>query len=205
MAEQAAERPGGKQRGARKLLSLVGTPKRPGWALDVGTGEGFLAFKLARRGFRVLGVDSGEFDYSKESIQRARQRTRRSGGRVAFCQADISRVPEGVCGRRPPRRFALVTASQSIHCMRDQGRCLSTIFRLLRAGGRFLALDFSVGVKGFLEHGFHCFLAPTRGEWVELVSSVGFCDLSFHDAGDYLVVEARKPPRPSGLPLRAIT
>jgi len=199
LVEQAEKHSGDKDRAARKLMSLVGKPKRPGWALDVGTGQGFLAFKLARRGFRVLGVDSGEFDYSKESVEKARQRARSFGGQVEFCQADVIRVPEGACGGQLPRRFALVTASQAIHCMRDQCGCLATIFTLLRSGGRFLALDFSVGVRGFLAHGFHCFLAPTRLEWVELLGSAGFRDPAFHDAGDYLVVEARKPRRHSQL------
>ncbi len=195
LAEQAEKHSGGKERAARKLMSLVGKPKRPGWALDVGTGQGFLAFKLARRSFPVLGVDSGEFDYSKESVEKARQRGRSFGAQVKFCQADVIRVPEGACGRQLPRRFALVTASQAIHCMRDQRGCLTTIFTLLRSGGRFLAMDFSIGVRGFLAHGFHCFLAPTRLEWVELLGSAGFRDTAFHDAGDYLVVEARKPRR----------
>lgn len=195
LAEQAEKHPGGKDRAARKLMSLAGKPKRPGWALDVGTGEGFLAFKVARRGFRVLGVDSGEFDYSKESIEKARRRAHPSGGRVEFCQVDIARVPDGACGQLANRRFELTTASQAIHCMGNQYKCLSTIFALLRSGGRFLAMDFSIGVRGFLAHGFHCFLAPTRGEWVELLGSAGFLDPAFYDAGDYLVVEARKPRR----------
>jgi len=201
LAEQAEKHPGGKDRAARKLLSLAGKPKRAGWALDVGTGEGFLAFKLARRGFRVLGVDSGEFDYSKESVEKARQRARSSRGRAEFCQADIVRVPEGACGQVTNRRFELATASQAIHCMGEQYKCLKAIFALLRSGGRFLAIDFSIGIRGFLAHGFHCFLAPTRREWVELLGSAGFRDLAFHDAGDYLLVEARKPRRALWTPL----
>jgi len=199
IAEQEQKHTGGKESAARRLLRLLGEPPARGWVLDVGTGEGFLAFKLARRGFRVLGVDSGAFDYSKESLEKARGRARSFGGRLDFCQADVIQVPEGVCGDRLPRRFTWVTASQSIHCMSDQRRCLATIFTVLRPGGRFLAMDFSVGVRGFLGHGFHCFLAPTRGEWVELLGSAGFRDLAFYEIRDYLLVQAHKPRRPAPL------
>ena len=199
VAEQERKHTGGKELAARRLLRLLGKPPVRGWVLDVGTGEGFLAFKLARRGFRVLGVDSGAFDYSKESLEKARGRARPFGGRLDFCQADVIHVPEGVCGDRLPRHFAAATASQAIHCMHDQRRCLATIFALLNPGGRFLAMDFSVGVRGFLAHGFHCLLAPTRGEWVELLSAAGFRELAFYEVRDYLLVQARKPRRPAPL------
>lgn len=195
LAAEAEKRAGAKESAARRLLGLLGGPPRRGWVLDVGTGEGFLAFKMARRGFRVLGVDSGAFDYSKDSIGRAREKARSFGGRVEFCQADVLRVSEGVCGGRLPRRFELVTASQAVHCMAEQDRCLGAVFDLLKPGGRFLAMDFSVGVEGFLSHGVHCLLAPTKGEWVELLGGVGFAEIAFYPIRDYLVVETRKPRR----------
>jgi len=65
-------------------------------------------------------------------------------------------------------------------------------------------MDFQVGLKGFLQHGWHAFLAVSEEEWQALLSEYGFETPEIHKAGDYLVVEARKPRRrePSGSRLK---
>jgi len=176
-----------KQPAASKLIALLKDGPRGSYVLDVGTGEGFLARKLARHGFRVLGIDSGAFDYSKDSIEKARENAGRRGGRLEFCTADVTELA------RPGRGFDYVVASQSIHCMKDQPKCLEAIYYLLKRGGRFLALDFLVGREGFLAHGFHCFLAISREEWAELLPAVGFDDIHMCKVKNYLVVDARRP------------
>ena len=155
--------------------------------LDVGTGEGFLARKLARRGFRVLGIDSGAFDYSKGSIQKARQGVGSDNGRLEFRRADVTELP------RPRPGFDYVVSSQAVHCMKDPPKCLEAIYHLLKPGGRFLVLDFLVGREGFFAHGFHCFLAISREEWAELLPAIGFDDIHMYKVKSYLVLDARKP------------
>ena len=179
----------GKERAARTLLQLMGRPG-PGQAvLDVGTGEGFLAFKVADRGYRVLGIDSGGFDYSKDSIQAAARKAGSRGGRVEFRQTSVASL------RQMDESFDYVVTSQAIHCMKDQRQCLEAICRHLKPGGTFLCMDFLVGLEGFLHHGWHGFLALSREEWKELLPRCGFEQPHCHKAGDYLVVRARKPSR----------
>ena len=155
--------------------------------LDVGTGEGFLALALADAGFRVVGIDSGSFEYSKDSLQKAREEGRRRAGDIEFRQADIRQLDE------PDDRFDYVVSSQAVHCMEDQHECLRAVYRLLKPGGRFLCIDFLVGVDGFLSHGFHCFLAMSREEWVEVLIEQGFVDVRMSELDDYLLIECSKP------------
>jgi len=177
-----------KPRATSELVARLKDMLKGSYVLDVGTGEGFLARRLAKRGFRVLGVDSGVFDYSKDSIKRARQATDSDDGRLEFLQADVTQLIG------PRDGFDLVVSSQAIHCMEKQGECVEAIYRLLRSGGRFVALDFLVGLEGFKAHGFHCFLAMSREEWTELLSVIGFVDIKMQKVKDYLIVDAQKPP-----------
>lgn len=186
---QHADRPNSKEKAARKLLSLLRSAPQGRSVLDVGTGEGYLALKLARKGFQVLGIDSGIFDYSKESIQKAREQADSYGGKVEFRKADVTRLPES------EGTFDYVVTSQAIHCMRNPMKCLQAIYRLLKPSGKFVSLDFSVGVKGFLAHGFHCLLALSPEEWEQVLPDCGFRQIQMYQVDDYLLVEARKPNR----------
>jgi len=176
-----------KQAATWKLIARLEHVPRGSYVLDVGTGEGFLARKLARRGFRVLGIDSGAFDYSKDSIEKARRGVGSDNGRLEFRRADVTELP------RPRRGFDYLVSSQAVHCMKDQPKCLEAIYHLLKPGGRFLALDFLVGREGFFAHGFHCFLAISREEWAELLPAIGFDDIHMYKVKNYLVVDARRP------------
>lgn len=178
----------GKQKAARKLLGLMGSGKASQRVLDVGTGEGYLAFKVAEKGYRVLGIDSASFDYSKDSIKTARERAQSQGGQVEFLQRSVTGL------RRMKGSFDYVVSTQAIHCMRDQSRCVKAVYRLLKPGGTFLCADFVVGLKGFLHHGWHSFLALSGEEWKTLLLECGFEQPCFYKVGDYLVVKARKPP-----------
>ena len=176
-----------KGRAARKLLSRIGKGARGSSVLDVGTGDGFLALKLARGGLRVLGIDSEAFDYSKDVIEAARRKGQRWARRVEFRRAEVTELRPCEGG------FDFVVASQSVHCMRDPIGCLRGIYRVLKPGGWFLCLDFWVGKEGFLAHGFHCFLAISREEWESVLPMIGFDEVHTYKVKDHLVVESRKP------------
>ncbi len=177
---------GAKERAADKLLALLEQGTYSSYVLDVGTGQGYLAFKLARAGFRVLGIDSGSLDYSKDSIAKAQEQARSEAAEVEFCQADIRDFD------RPDASFDYIVSSQAIHCMQQQPECLKGIHRLLRAGGRFFCIDYLVGLKGFLAHGFHCFLAISREEWTEMLLERGFGNIRMYELDDFLLIEAQK-------------
>jgi ubiquinone/menaquinone biosynthesis C-methylase UbiE len=187
MEQKSPDASDSKQAATWKLIARLEHVPRGSYVLDVGTGEGFLARKLARRGFRVLGIDSGAFDYSKDSIEKARRGVGSDNGRLEFRRADVTELP------RPRRGFDYLVSSQAVHCMKDQPKCLEAIYHLLKPGGRFLALDFLVGREGFFAHGFHCFLAISREEWAELLPAIGFDDIHMYKVKNYLVVDARRP------------
>jgi|GEM_PF-1062347 len=185
--QKSAHASDSKQPAASKLIACLKDVPRGSYVLDVGTGEGFLARKLARRGFRVLGIDSGAFDYSKDSVEKARQGVDSDNGRLEFRRADVTELP------RARRGFDYIVSSQAVHCMKDQPKCLEAIYHLLKPGGRFLAVDFLVGREGFFAHGFHCLLAISREEWAELLPAIGFDDIHMYKVKNYLVVDARRP------------
>jgi SAM-dependent methyltransferase len=190
-----------KERAASKLILRLKEAPRGSYVLDVGTGDGFLARRLAKRGFRVLGIDSGAFHYSKDSIEKARQDVGSDNKRLEFRRADVTKAP------RPRRGFDYVVSSQAVHCMKNQHKCLRAIHRLLKHGGRFLSLDFLVGMEGFRAHGFHCFLAMPREEWEQFLPAVGFDDIHTQKVRDYLIVDARKAhghPEPSYAPAKHV-
>ncbi len=177
----------GKERAAQKVTKLLSCDNGRQYVLDVGTGQGFLAFKAAERGCRVLGIDSGAFDYSKDSIRKAKQEAALHGGKVDFLRGDVTRLS------RLNETFDHVVSSQAVHCMQDRPKCLAAMHRLLKPGGSFVCSDFLVGRRGFLRHGFHCFLAFSREEWHELLPECGFRDVRMYEVDDYLVVQAHKP------------
>lgn len=186
MESRLARNSDSKDRADSKLMARLREAPRGSYILDVGTGEGFLARRLARRGFRVLGIDSGAFDYSKDSIDKARQSAASEDGAVEFRDADVTEL------RRPGRGFDYIVSSQAVHCMQNQRRCLEAIHHLLKPEGRFLSVDFLVGAEGFLVHGFHSFLALSREEWDEMLRAVGFDEVRTHKVRDYILVDARK-------------
>jgi len=181
------ECPNSKARAARLLLKWMG-PCRPGQrVLDVGTGEGFLAFRAADQGCSALGIDSGSFDYSKDSVDKARQKAAGRGGQVEFLRRSVTDL------RASNESFDYVISSQAIHCMSNQQRCVKAIHRLLKPGGSFFCMDFAVGLKGFLHHGWHSWLGISREEWKLLLPECGFEAPRFRRVCDYLLVTARKP------------
>ena len=179
---------GSKEEAVEKLISLLDpcTPQK--YILDVGTGEGYLAFKLAEAGFKVLGIDSSDFGYSKDSIQKATGRINGEKNHdIEFRVADVKSLAD------MENTFDYVVASQAVHCMKDQSGCLEAIYRLLKPGGKFISADFSVGLRGFFAHGFHCFLALSKEEWEQTLARYGYTNVNIHEVNDYCVVEAQKP------------
>jgi len=183
----AEEGANGKERAAERLMEIMGPGSAKIRVLDVGTGQGFLALKLADCGFSVTGIDSGCFDYSKDSLEKAREQAREHGGKVSFRQADVREVDGSDAS------FDYIVSSQAVHCMSDQCGCVEAVQRLLKPGGRFLCIDYLVGVLGFQRHGFHCFLAMTREEWVEMLLEHRFANIKMHDVDDFVIIEAQKP------------
>jgi ubiquinone/menaquinone biosynthesis C-methylase UbiE len=179
---------GSKEKAVEKLTSLLDSCPPEKYVLDVGTGEGYLAFKLAKAGFEVLGIDSSDFGYSKDSIQKATEKINgEKNYDVEFRVADVKELP-GM-----ENTFDYVVASQAVHCMKDQSGCLEAIYHLLKPGGKFISADFLIGLTGFFAHGFHCFLALSKEEWKETLLEYGYTNVKDYEVNDYCVIEAQKP------------
>lgn len=176
-----------KERAADKMLALVQDAPCSSYILDVGTGEGYLALKLGHEGFRVLGIDACSLQYSRDSIEKAREQAQPEGGNVEFRQADVRHFDQS------DDTFDYIVSSQAMHCMENQRESLQAIYRLLKPGGRFFCIDYLVGTKGFLANGFHCFLASSREEWTEMLVEYDFSNIRMYELDDYLLVEAEKP------------
>ena len=176
-----------KEEAIERLISLLdpGPPEK--YVLDVGTGKGYLAFKLAEAGFKVLGIDSSDFGYSKDSIQEAREKINgEKNYDLEFRVADVRELAD------MENTFDYVVASQAVHCMKDQRGCLEAICHLLKAGGKFISADLLVGLRCFFVHGFHCFLALSKEEWEQTLAGCGYTNAKLHEVNDFCVVEAQK-------------
>jgi SAM-dependent methyltransferase len=112
----------------RAMLRAVG-PCRGQAVLDAGCGEGYMSRLLAQRGARVVGVDR-----SPALIQAAAGHGRGRAGAARFVLGDISTLPVVSGG------FDGVVCNHSLNEMRDPRPALSECARVLRPGGRLVAL-----------------------------------------------------------------
>lgn len=121
---------GGDARWKRRLVELA--PVGPGIrAADLACGTGDIAFALAARGARVVGLD-----ITPRMVELAKEK-----GTVGDC-------PRFLVGDMMALPFAdasvdLVTAGYGIRNVPDLDGALAEIRRVLRPGGVFLSLDFN--------------------------------------------------------------
>ncbi|MGH9408293.1 MAG: ubiquinone/menaquinone biosynthesis methyltransferase [Vicinamibacterales bacterium] len=112
----------------RKLIAMSGV--RPGArALDLACGTGDLAFALAHRGARVVGLD-----VTFRMLQLAARKS--TGAGPAFTTGDMMALPFR------DAEFAIVTTGYGIRNVPDIPPALAEIHRVLAPGGTLLSLDF---------------------------------------------------------------
>lgn len=102
--------------------------------LDIGTGKGFAAVEIARRGHKVHSIDIAE-----DELKYALLNTRAAGveGLITFHIGDAARLPFD------DDSFPVVTMVNVLHHADDSGGILSEVSRVLRPGGRFIIADFT--------------------------------------------------------------
>lgn len=121
--------------------------------LDVGCGTGALA--IAAKGFVGTGGEVAGVDPSPEMVARAGRKAGKAGVDARFEVGTIEALPF------PDATFDTVLSSLMLHHLTDDGltQGLGEIARVLKAGGRFLAVD--IGATGgrrpgpFLRMGKH--------------------------------------------------
>ena len=139
----------GRERAFREKMLLF-AHLQPGEAvLDVGCGTGTLAI-LAKQQVGPNGEVFG-IDASPEMIARAQKKARRAAVDLPFTSAFAQSLPY------PDGRFNVVLTTVMLHHLPKKARAelAAEIRRVLRPGGRVLAIDFSRSGKdrhSFLDH-----------------------------------------------------
>ena len=98
--------------------------------LDLACGTGDIAFAVAAKGSRVVGLD-----ITHRMLQLAAGKLQTSQ-RVSFVTGDMMALPF------PDASFDVITTGYGLRNVPDLGGALREMCRVLRPGGRMLALDF---------------------------------------------------------------
>jgi ubiquinone/menaquinone biosynthesis C-methylase UbiE len=159
-----------------KMLRLAHL--KPGESvLDVGCGTGSLAI-AAMRQVGPRGTVSG-VDASPEMIARAEKKARKAGLDVAFQNAFAQSLPF------PDAQFDAVLTTIMLHHLPQKSRAelASEVRRVLKPGGRVLAIDFGAtarGRKSFLDHFHH---RHGHVEFKEIISLFNEAGLDIAESG----------------------
>lgn len=175
----------GRERSHReRALDMAGL--QPGESvLDIGCGTGTLAIAARSRvgcTGRVCGIDA-----SPEMIARAKHKAKKAKAEVEFQNSVVESLPFS------EHQFDAVLSTLMLHHLGRAARlkCASEIQRVLKPGGRVLAVDFARptnGKRGILDHFHHHgyvnlqdLLALMAGAGLSVVKSgaVGIGDLHF--------------------------
>jgi ubiquinone/menaquinone biosynthesis methyltransferase len=123
------------QRWKRRLVDLAARVESGGLALDLATGTGDIAFRLASSGWNAVGLD-----VTRRMIELARSKAtaRRLDRSVpVFLVGDMLALPF------PARVFDVVTAGYGLRNVPDLRAAIDEMHRVLKSGGQVLSLDFN--------------------------------------------------------------
>ena len=182
----------GRDRAIREKLVELAAPAPGEAVLDVGCGTGSLALALESR------VGTGNvhaIDASPEMVEVARKKVAKAGSEIDLQIALIEAVPFA------DETFDLVTSSLMLHHLPDdlKRRGLGEIQRVLKPGGRFLAMDFAAQSHSPFGHLLSIF-GHSRGErtvdkLLPLLRDAGFDDVEAIPTRhkNFAFIRARKP------------
>jgi len=131
-------------------------------ALDVCCGTGDIAFRLARQGAQVTGLD-----FSESMLAVARQRWVKSSLRSGAMRPEAGPNPAGsphfIHGDAmqlpfPDDQFDLVTVGYGLRNLKDWQVGLSEMVRVAKPGGRVLVLDFGKPRNGLVRATYFLYL-----------------------------------------------
>jgi len=140
------------RRWKRRLIDLA-APAAGSRALDLATGTGDIAFGLAARGARVVGLDI-TLRMLELAVQKgARGFSRASTGRsVSFLQGDMLALPF------PAASFDIVTTGYGLRNVPNLATAIDEIGRVLVSGGQALSLDFNRPSNGVVRAAYLVYL-----------------------------------------------
>jgi demethylmenaquinone methyltransferase/2-methoxy-6-polyprenyl-1,4-benzoquinol methylase len=120
------------------LVAKVRPSRRNAFAhLDVAGGTGDIAFRVAAAGGPLTAVTALDINPDMLRVGRERAAKRRAGERVVFVEGNAEALP------LPSEAFDAYTIAFGIRNVPRIDKALSEAFRVLKHGGRFLALEFS--------------------------------------------------------------
>ena len=146
----------GRDKAIRQKVVQLASPSPGENVLDVGCGTGTLAIAIrprVRQG-EVHGIDA-----SPEMIEVAKEKAAKAGAEIDFQVALVEAIPF------PDASFDLVTSSLMLHHLPDdlKRKGFAEIRRVLKPGGRFLAMDFAAHSHSPIGHLLSIF-GHSRGE-----------------------------------------
>jgi demethylmenaquinone methyltransferase / 2-methoxy-6-polyprenyl-1,4-benzoquinol methylase len=143
------------RRWKRRLIDLASP--RPGTrALDLATGTGDIAFGLAARGARVVGLDITMRMIELARAKRERVRSPRAAS-VDFLTGDMLALPFGGSS------FDVVTTGYGLRNVSDLTCAIDEIGRVLVPGGQVLSLDFNRPANPLVRAAYLTYLAAIGG------------------------------------------
>lgn len=98
--------------------------------LDIGTGPGFFAIGLAKRGYDVTAVD-----LTSEMLDKARENAGPLGGKIHFYQMDAQRLAF------TDNQFDVITTRNLVWNLEEPEKAYEEWFRVLKPGGVLLNFD----------------------------------------------------------------
>ena len=127
---------GAKMSGGRATLIDLAAPAAGEVVLDVGCGTGTLALSM---GSRAKGVEVAGIDASAEMIGMAQRKAAKTGSDIEFKVGLIEQIPF------PDSSVDLVTSSLMLHHLPSELKRegLAEVRRVLKPGGRLVAMDFA--------------------------------------------------------------
>ena len=120
-------------------------------ALDLACGTGDIAFAVAARGARAVGLDITHRMLQLAHL-RADSATASSSRAIPFITGDMANLPFR------SRSFDLVTTGYGLRNVPDLDTAIDEIARVLRPGGRLLSLDFNRPESPVIRAGYLAYL-----------------------------------------------
>jgi ubiquinone/menaquinone biosynthesis methyltransferase len=143
------------QRWKKRLVELA-APARGARALDLATGTGDIAFRLADAGARVSGVD-----VTHRMIELARGKAVARDGR--WQRAPVFLVGDMIGLPFADESFDIATAGYGLRNVPDLGAAIDEIHRVLKQGGTALSLDFNRPANRMVRAAYLAYLNAVGG------------------------------------------
>lgn len=137
----------GRDRRWKQRLVRLAAVSRGSVALDLACGTGDIAFELASRGARVVGMD-----ITQRMLQLAMRKPQARPSTVSFVAGDMMELPFAAS------RFDVVTAGYGIRNVPLIEPALREVHRVLKPGGVFLSLDFNRPASGVVRSFYIAYL-----------------------------------------------